>query len=78
MSIKQAIGEQIRNARIKKKKTQIEVSEATGLSRSYISDIENGRYTPSVETLVVLASYLDLNLKFLSKMTEIQDKQQEV
>jgi len=74
MSIRQSIGEQIRNARIKKKKTQTEVSEATGLSRSYISDIENGRYTPSVKTLVVLASYLDLNLKFLSKMTEIQDK----
>lgn len=74
MNLKQAIGQQIKSARIKKKKTQTEVSEATGLSRSYISDIENGRYAPSVESLVTLASYLNLNLKFLSKMTEIQDK----
>lgn len=74
MNIKQEIGQEIKNARIKKKKTQIEVSEATGLSRSYISDIENGRYTPSVESLIILAAYLNLNLKFLSKKTEIQDK----
>jgi len=69
---KKIIGQAIKNKRIKKKKTQLQVSEDTGISRSYLSDVENGRYMPSVEMLIKLASYLELDLNFLSEMTEIQ------
>ena len=51
--------------------TQTQVSEATELSRNYISDIENGRYTPSIDSLLKIAVYLGIDLNII-KMTEIQ------
>lgn len=66
------IGEIIKQARLNKDKTQMEVSNDTGISRNYLSDIENGRYMPSVETLLALAKYLNINLNLISQMTEIQ------
>lgn len=70
--MKKTIGEVIKKARNSKKLTQNEVSDKTGISRNYLSDIENGRYMPSVETLMGLAKCLDIDLNFLSEMTEIQ------
>jgi transcriptional regulator with XRE-family HTH domain len=52
--------------------TQGQLSTATNLSRNYISDIENGRYTPSLNALSKIAICLDIDLNVL-KMTEIQD-----
>jgi transcriptional regulator with XRE-family HTH domain len=52
--------------------TQDQLSTATNLSRNYISDIENGRYTPSLNALSKIAICLDIDLNVL-KMTEIQD-----
>jgi len=71
---KKVIGKIIQNQRKNKKMRQYEVSEKTGLSRNYISDIENGRYMPSVETLSKLANCLDLDLNVI-KMTEIHAQQ---
>lgn len=68
----QIIGESIKRARLSKTLTQLQVSKDAGISRNYLSDIENGRYMPSVETLLTLAKYLDLDLNLVSKMTEIQ------
>lgn len=73
MNTKKKVGQAIKKQRLQKKKTQIEVAKSIGISRSYLSDIENGRYMPSVDTLIKLASYLDIDLNFLSRMTEIQD-----
>lgn len=66
------IGQVIKSKRIQKNLTQNEVAENIGISRNYLSDIENGRYMPSVTTLSELASYLQIDLNFLIKMTEIQ------
>lgn len=52
--------------------TQEQLSTVTNLSRNYISDIENGRYTPSLNALSKIAICLDIDLNVL-KMTEIQD-----
>lgn len=69
---KKALGKAIQDQRKRKCMRQHEVSNRTGLSRNYISDIENGRYMPSVETLTKIANCLDLDLNLL-RMTEIQD-----
>ncbi|ELK38883.1 helix-turn-helix domain-containing protein, partial [Brevibacillus agri BAB-2500] len=45
---KKALGRTIKKTRTEKKLKQVDVSAVTGLSRNYISDIENGRYMPSV------------------------------
>lgn len=67
MSNRKAIGQLIKEKRMNKGKTQLELSEETEISRSYISDLENGRYMPSVETLIKLAIHLEIDLNFLSK-----------
>ncbi|WP_068964055.1 helix-turn-helix transcriptional regulator [Desulfosporosinus sp. BG] len=68
---KKALGEFIKQKRKEKGLRQNQVSLIANLSRNYVSDIENGRYMPSVETLSRLATCLDLDLNSL-KMTEIQ------
>ena len=67
------VGKVIADYHIKKGMTQDKLSELSKLSRSYICDIENDRYNPSVKTLVILADILDIDLNFLREMTEIQD-----
>ncbi|MCD9026014.1 helix-turn-helix domain-containing protein [Cohnella silvisoli] len=68
---KKALGAVIKGKRKAMKKRQNEVSSETKLSRNYISDIENGRYAPSIDALSRLGVCLELDLNML-KMTEIQ------
>lgn len=70
----ESIGQLIRHHRIKCNKTQIEVASKVGISRNYLSDIENDRYIPSVPVLVALSKMLGIDLNFLTNMTEIQVK----
>lgn len=56
------LGDQIRARRCEKGLRQDDVSAAVGLSRNYISDLECGRYTPSLEALTRIAKFLDLDL----------------
>lgn len=72
-NVKQFLGQAIKNKRIEKKLTQSEVALKVNISRNYLSDIENGRYMPSVNTLSKIACFLKIDLNFLPKMTEIQD-----
>jgi transcriptional regulator with XRE-family HTH domain len=69
---KKTLGAIIKQKRNEAGMTQDQLSSATNLSRNYISDIENGRYTPSLNALSKIAICLDLDLNVL-KMTEIQD-----
>lgn len=69
---KKVIGQAISTKRKKLKLTQQELADKTELSRSYISDVEAGRYTPSIKSLLAISTALELDLNFLSKMTEIQ------
>lgn len=68
------IGQLVREHRIKCNKTQIEIAKEIGISRNYLSDIENDRYMPSVPVMVALSKRLGVNLNLLTKMTEIQVK----
>ncbi|TYA10953.1 helix-turn-helix transcriptional regulator [Paenibacillus faecis] len=69
---KKIVGAVIKQKRKEKKLKQNQLSEEVGLSRNYISDIENGRYLPSVDALYKLASCLEIDLNTLP-MSEIQD-----
>ena len=64
---KKIIGESIQNARKDKKLTQEEVANALKISRNYLSDIENGRYAPSSEKLLLLAKHLDMDVNKMLK-----------
>jgi transcriptional regulator with XRE-family HTH domain len=63
---KNLLGKSIKEARKKQKMSQIALSLATNLSRSYISDVENGRYAPSLETLMRIAIVLKVSLDELA------------
>ncbi|WP_078434260.1 helix-turn-helix domain-containing protein [Metabacillus halosaccharovorans] len=68
---KKTLGKIIQDKRKELGKTQHHLAEETSLSRNYISDLENGRYSPSIETLTKIAVTLSLDLNLI-KMTEIQ------
>lgn len=67
-----SIGGEIKRKRNEKKLTQDELADKIGISRNYISDLENDRYIPSVRTLSKIANVLQMDLNFLSEMSEIQ------
>lgn len=70
---KSLLGKYIRENRVNNKITQTDLSSKIGISRTYLSDVENGRYMPSVEMLIRLSSELKLDFNFLIQKSEIQE-----
>jgi len=52
------VGQRIREIRREREMTLKDVAEATGLSLTYLSDVERGRTTPSLKTLARVAEGL--------------------
>ena len=61
-----SIGENIKKVRKEKKLTQEKLSKEMGISRSYLSDVENNRYNPSSKTLNMFADKLDVSMLYLT------------
>lgn len=59
------IGRRIQEQRTKQKITQEQMSNDLNLSIYYISRIENGKSCPTLDTLALIANYLNLDLAFL-------------
>jgi transcriptional regulator with XRE-family HTH domain len=59
------IGAKIRAIRNRKKITIAQMCEETGLSKGFISNIENNNTSPSISTLQTIASFLDVPLPYL-------------
>ncbi|KEH96874.1 helix-turn-helix transcriptional regulator [Clostridium niameyense] len=59
------IGKILKEARIKENMTQANLSKRVGISRSYLADLEAGRYAPSSEKLLILARILKLDINSL-------------
>lgn len=53
---------QLRCARQRARKNLTDVSQDTGISVSFLSDIERGRTMPSLETLMKLCDYYNLHI----------------
>lgn len=56
------IGKSIKRFRKQRSITQEQLSDCTGLSRSYISDLENNRRDPSLSTLINVSDKLGISL----------------
>jgi transcriptional regulator with XRE-family HTH domain len=54
------VGAQIRRRRRERNRTLAEISEVTGLNVGYLSQVENDKASPSLETLAALADALDV------------------
>ncbi|KMY54226.1 DNA-binding protein [Bacillus sp. FJAT-27231] len=59
------IGSNIRVIRNRKKITIAQMSEATGLSKGFISNMENNNTSPSIATLQTVANFLHVPLPYL-------------
>lgn len=57
----------LKDVRIKRQLTIRELAELSGISRSQISDIENGKSMPTIETLCRLAKALGVGTEELYK-----------
>ena len=56
-----ALGKRIREARLKKKMTQDQLSEKVGVSLYYIGEIERGAKSPSLKMFISIAQALDVS-----------------
>ncbi|MBT2688781.1 cupin domain-containing protein [Bacillus sp. ISL-47] len=59
------IGTKIRAIRNRKKITIAQMSEGTGLSKGFISNVENNNTSPSINTLSTIADFLGVPLPYL-------------
>lgn len=64
MRVKNAIelGKSIQKKRKSMGYTQLDISERTGLSASFISDVENGKETAEIGKVILVLNILGLNL----------------
>jgi transcriptional regulator with XRE-family HTH domain len=65
MDIKINIGKRLKELRLGKGLSQESFSKGTGVERTYIGDVENGKRNISVETLSVLLKGLKISFKVL-------------
>jgi transcriptional regulator with XRE-family HTH domain len=60
-----SVGDRVREAREKRGLTQEKLAERTGLSKGFLSDVENGNSDISSENLLKVADALGANLDYL-------------
>ncbi|MBE7085292.1 MAG: helix-turn-helix transcriptional regulator [Clostridiales bacterium] len=59
------VADRIKELRIEKNLTQLELSKATGVSQNAIAQWENGKRTPNINAIIVLAKYFGVTTDYL-------------
>ena len=59
------ISESVRTHRTKKGWSQLELANRAGVDRKTVNRVENGRYAPSVETLLLVGDALGVSMNSL-------------
>lgn len=70
-NIKHVIGIKVKQARIRKGLSQMDLAFDLGLDQNYISKIENGKVNISIESLYKICYYLDCYINIFEKETEM-------
>ena len=60
-------GERLREVRLARGKTQVEVYEGTGIPAENLSRYEHGRLIPSLQNVIKLLEFYDIKLEDLLK-----------
>lgn len=75
MTLREAVGEHLRLCRRQAGMTQEELAEAAELHRTYISLLERGINTPSLECLFLLCQILKVEPgEFITQVTELMKR----
>lgn len=64
------MGNNLKELRLKKKKTQLNVQMETGIEQALLSKYESGKRIPPTETLIVLADYYNVSMDYIMGRTE--------
>lgn len=59
------LGIKLKNLRVSRKLTLVELSKMSGVGKSTISDIENGKINPSISTIEKLTSSMNIDSSLL-------------
>lgn len=70
MSINIAVAETLRGLRLKKGISQEKLAEAIDSHQVYISEIENGKKTPSLTVIYRIAQFFNLSLSEFAALVE--------
>jgi transcriptional regulator with XRE-family HTH domain len=73
-----SVGERIRGRRVELGWTQDQLGQKAGLSKSFLSDLENGKRSVGANNLLDIARALGVSLDFLMTGTASQDQRREV
>jgi len=71
--LNKAFGQILKEKRQSKNFTQSSLAEKSGLSRSYLSNLEVGSQDPSINTIFLLAKTLEIKPSVLVHMLEEND-----
>jgi transcriptional regulator with XRE-family HTH domain len=71
-------GTRLRDLRVNSNKTQEEMSDILGLSRSYYGNLESGHGVPSLQTLYKIVEYFDCSYDYLLHKTNIKTAYEEL
>jgi HTH-type transcriptional regulator, competence development regulator len=69
VGVERAFGDEMRKARLKKKVSQMALYKATGLDRTFISDLERGIQGPSLRTVFRVAKGVGVEPQTLIEKT---------
>src|SRR5205823_1649913 len=72
------VGERIKKRRTELGWTQDQLAQKAGISKSFLSDLENGKRSVSADNLLDIARVLSLSLDYLMKGEDTEDKPAEV
>lgn len=56
------IGKRIKHVRNCRSLTQVKLAERAGMSRSYLADLERGKYNPTLEMLRAISGALNVSV----------------
>lgn len=57
------LGNKIRNCRIERGMTQVELALKSGLSQGYISQLEKDKFNPTIPVIIGIAAGLDVPIE---------------
>jgi transcriptional regulator with XRE-family HTH domain len=72
------VGERIKKRRLELEWTQDQLAQKAGISKSFLSDLENGKRSVSANNLLDIARALGVSLDFLMTGEASEDQQTEV
>jgi transcriptional regulator with XRE-family HTH domain len=72
------VGERIKKRRVELDWTQDQLAQKAGISKSFLSDLENGKRSVSANNLLDIARALSVSLDYLMTGTASQDQKSEV